>query len=275
MTPKACSTRAGTRLLLMLKERSAQLSRAVQPTVVTQRVGGDLTGVRQSQETGPTDLIQSSSQLVHRQAKRCRSSLFGLQPIFPLEDIFLQFRHTRAQILRIFHLGPPQSTFVPGIGVPLFMHKYVNQNLRPKQGFGQTMTLEKVAKLAYRRLIRNAVQIHPRKTAHRFHVIQAVFHRRVTESIPLLHEIDAQHHLGGGSAGALYPCLALLSALYTTLNSDGEMSHHILARRGSSRPGSALCGWSFGCRPTRRSCMETAYSYSGSQWVSLIELDSM
>ena len=120
------------------------LLEAVQPTVVTQRVGGDLTGVRQSQETGPTDLIQSSSQLVHRQAKRCRSSLFGLQPIFPLQDIFLQFRHTRAQILRIFHscvfsiwdllpgLGVcpyTQSTFVPGIGVPLFMHKYVNQNV--------------------------------------------------------------------------------------------------------------------------------------------------
>ena len=113
------------------------LLEAVQPTVVSQRVGGDLTGVRQSQETGPTDLIQSSSQLVHRQAKRCRSSLFGLQPIFPLEDIFLQFSpHTalRSCVFSIWDLLPglgvcpyTQSTFVPGIGVPLFMHNYVNQ----------------------------------------------------------------------------------------------------------------------------------------------------
>ena len=58
------------------------------------------------------------------------------------------------------------------------------------------MAFEKVAKLADRGLIRNVVPIHSGKARHRFHVIQTVFHRRVAESIPLLHEMDAQHHLG-------------------------------------------------------------------------------
>ena len=32
-----------------------------------------------------------------------------MQPILPPEDIFLQFRHTSAQILCTFHLGPPSG----------------------------------------------------------------------------------------------------------------------------------------------------------------------
>ena len=33
----------------------------------------------------------------------------GLQAILPAQDIFLQHRHTSAQILRIFHPGPPSG----------------------------------------------------------------------------------------------------------------------------------------------------------------------
>ena len=63
-----------------------------------------------------------------------------------------------------------------------------------KQCFGQAVRLQKVSELADRRLVRHAVQIHAGEAAHRFYVVEAVFHRRVAKTVPLLHEIDPQHH---------------------------------------------------------------------------------
>ena len=65
---------------------------------------------------------------------------------------------------------------------------------QPEQRFRQPVTLQKVPELQYRRLIRNRLQIHPRKPAHRLHVIQTVFHPRVTQPVPLLQKVYPQHY---------------------------------------------------------------------------------
>ena len=57
------------------------------------------------------------------------------------------------------------------------------------------MPFQKMAELTYRRLIGNAIQGYSRKAAHRLHLIQTVLHGRITQLIPLLQKIDAQHRL--------------------------------------------------------------------------------
>ena len=84
------------------------LKRYTRPSA-TNCVVGDLTRLRQSLKTRPTDVVQPGPQLFYRLTKRGRSPWFGLHAMLPPEDIFLQLRHTSAQILRIFHPGPPSG----------------------------------------------------------------------------------------------------------------------------------------------------------------------
>ena len=59
---------------------------------------------------------------------------------------------------------------------------------------GQSMGFQKMAELADRRLVGHAAKIHAREAAHRFHVVETVFHGRVAQGVPLLHEVDPEHH---------------------------------------------------------------------------------
>ena len=63
-----------------------------------------------------------------------------------------------------------------------------------EQRFGQSMGFQEMAELADRRLVGHAVQVHAREAAHRFHVVEAVFHGRIRKTVPLLHEVDPEHH---------------------------------------------------------------------------------
>ena len=63
-----------------------------------------------------------------------------------------------------------------------------------EQRFGQSMGFQKMAELADRRLVGHAVQVHAREAAHRFHVVEAVLHGRIRKAVPLLHEVDPEHH---------------------------------------------------------------------------------
>jgi hypothetical protein len=60
---------------------------------------------------------------------------------------------------------------------------------------GQAVSLEQVAKVENRRFIRNRTlgQGQPRKPAHRGNLVQRFFHGRVTQAVPLLHEVNPDH----------------------------------------------------------------------------------
>ena len=75
-------------------------------TVVYHGVVTHFTSLSQALETASTDVVQTRSKLSQHQAKCIRSCMSGLQAMFPLPDIFLQFCQASAQIVRIFHLGP-------------------------------------------------------------------------------------------------------------------------------------------------------------------------
>ncbi len=82
------------------------LLEAVDLTAVDHGVVGDFARLRQPLETDSTEVVQRLSQLAHLLAKVLRSGVRRLQPMLPLEDIFLQLGQASAKILRIFHLGP-------------------------------------------------------------------------------------------------------------------------------------------------------------------------
>ena len=111
-------------------------------------------------------------------------------------------------LLRAFHLGVPLAFLVlrrrwrmndPGIHNRAFTDDHVPPGqitLRLlRQGLRETMPLQKVPELAGRRLVRHPVDVHPRDTAYRFHVIQTVLHTLIAQPIPLPHEVDPQYHL--------------------------------------------------------------------------------
>ena len=60
---------------------------------------------------------------------------------------------------------------------------------------GQLMLLQQVAKSQDSRLVRHQIhrQVNARKPAHRLAVVERIFHRRIGQVEPLLHEVDAQH----------------------------------------------------------------------------------
>lgn len=66
----------------------------------------------------------------------------------------------------------------------------------------QFMLLKKVPEVQDRRLVRQGVhgQFKARKTAHRLNLKQRIFHPRVGERVPLLHEIRLQRHRLAASA---------------------------------------------------------------------------
>ena len=57
------------------------------------------------------------------------------------------------------------------------------------------MGFKKMAKAQNCAFIRDAIQSDLGKTTHGFYVVQAILHRRVTELIPLLHEVNSQLRL--------------------------------------------------------------------------------
>jgi len=59
----------------------------------------------------------------------------------------------------------------------------------------QRVLLEQVAELEDRRLVGHRVvgQVEPRKAAHRLDLVERIFHRRIRQRVPLLHEVDPQH----------------------------------------------------------------------------------
>ena len=60
---------------------------------------------------------------------------------------------------------------------------------------GQPVLLEQVTELKDRRLVGHRIvgQIQPGKAAHRFDLVQRIFHRRVRQGVPLLQEVNPQH----------------------------------------------------------------------------------
>jgi hypothetical protein len=64
---------------------------------------------------------------------------------------------------------------------------------------GQPVLLEQVPEVQNRGLIGCPVvgQIQPRERAHRGRVVERLFHRRIRQVEPLLHEVDPQHPLQG------------------------------------------------------------------------------
>jgi len=57
----------------------------------------------------------------------------------------------------------------------------------------QTLPLQPMAKAQDCALIRDRIQINADKATHRFRVVETVFGRRITQTIPLLQKINAQH----------------------------------------------------------------------------------
>lgn len=64
-----------------------------------------------------------------------------------------------------------------------------------QQSRGQIVTLEQVTKVQDRGLVGQATacQRQPRKLPHRLTVVQRLFHRRIAQGKPLLHEMNPQH----------------------------------------------------------------------------------
>ena len=60
---------------------------------------------------------------------------------------------------------------------------------------GEAMLFEQVPELEDRRLVGHRVigQIQPGKATHRLDLVQRIFHRRIRQGVPLLHEVDPQH----------------------------------------------------------------------------------
>ena len=60
---------------------------------------------------------------------------------------------------------------------------------------GQRMLLEQVAELEDRRLVGHRVvgEVQTGKAAHRLDLVECIFHRRIRQRVPLLHEVDPQH----------------------------------------------------------------------------------
>ena len=60
---------------------------------------------------------------------------------------------------------------------------------------GQPVTLEQVAELEDRRLVGHGIvgQVQTGKATHRLDLVQRIFHRRIRQRVPLLHEVDPQH----------------------------------------------------------------------------------